>query len=119
VLAAALLMAAMVLVNIMPAFAQGRGEGAQGVATGPGGNASGHEGTNPGLGLVRIQEEDRTVGANELKPLPFGGQDIEVLPGKPGRSTEEGTGSEQALENAPAGVVCTAPGSPFHPPGGC
>ena len=95
-------MAAMVLVSIMPAFAQGRGEGAQGEAVGP-------EGGNPGIGLVRIQEADRTVGANDLKPLPFGGQTEEVLPG----------GNTAGFDNAPGGVVCTAPGSPFHPPGGC
>ena len=83
-LSVAALLAAMVVASAMPAFAQGRGEGAQGKAVGP-------EGGNPGIGLARIQEADRTVGANDLKPLPFGGQTSEVLPG----------GSEAGFNNAP------------------
>jgi|SRR5215217_9590987 len=94
-LATALLMAAMVLVSIMPAFAQGP------------------EGGNPGKGL--FLQAGRTVGEKELQPLPFGGQDPEVLPG----STEEGKGSEQGLEHAVPGVVCKAPGSPFFDPSLC
>jgi hypothetical protein len=106
VLSVALVLAAVMVTSAMPAFAQGRGEGAQGEAVGP-------EGGNPGIGL--FLQAGRTVGANDLQPLPFGGQDPEVLPGKPG-STEEGKGSEKGLENAPGGVVCTAPGSPFFAP---
>jgi hypothetical protein len=97
VVSVAALMAAMMVASAMPAFAQGRGEGAQGEAVGP-------EGGNPGIGL--FLQAGRTVGANDLQPLPFGGQDPEVLPGN----------SEKGLENAPAGVVCTAPGSPFFAP---
>ena len=93
----ALILTAMVVASAMPAFAQGRGEGAQGEAVGP-------EGGNPtnasGQGLGR--QEGRTVGAQERQPLPFGG-----------------TEPQAGFENAPPGVVCTAPGSPFHPPGGC
>ena len=101
VLSVAAVVAAMMVASAMPAFAQGRGP----------------EGGNPGIGLERIQEENRTVGANDLKPLPFGGQDVEVLPGKPGRvDIEEGKGSEQALFNAGPAVVCKAPGSHFFAP---
>jgi hypothetical protein len=92
---------AMVLAaTAMPAFAQGRGEGAQGEAVGP-------EGGNPGqLGKHQFDP----VGANDLLPLPRGGDpESGLLPG----------GSEAGYFNAPGGVVCTAPGSPFHPPGGC
>ena len=94
-LTAALLMAAMLLANAMPAFAQGRGEGAQGVAKGP-------EGGNPGQGVPQTQEEHPSAGKSGQKPLPFGG-----------------TEPQAGFENAPPGVVCTAPGSPFHPPEGC
>jgi len=84
----ALILAAMVVASAMPAFAQGRGEGPQGAAVGP-------EGGNPGVGPQR-----ETVGAKEKQPLPFGG-----------------TEPEAGFENAPGGAVCTAPGSPFNPPG--
>ena len=76
------------LVSIMPAFAKGP------------------EGGNPGIGLERIQKENRTVGANDLKPLPFGGQTEDVLPG----------GTTAGLEAAGPAVVCKAPGSPFFDP---
>ncbi len=94
-LTAALLMAAMLLANAMPAFAQGRGEGPQGVAKGP-------EGGKPGQGVPQPQEEHPSAGKSGQKPLPFGG-----------------TEPQAGFENAPPGVVCTAPGSPFHPPEGC
>jgi hypothetical protein len=77
VLAVALVMVVMALVA-MPAFAQGP------------------EGGNPG-NLLTFQE--RTVGANDLQPLPFGG-----------------TEPEAGFTNAPKGVVCTAPGSPHYDP---
>jgi hypothetical protein len=87
ILTVALVMAAMMVASIVPAFAQGRGEGPQGEAKGP-------EGGNPGVG-----PQQETVGAKEKQPLPFGG-------------TEPHAG----FENAPPGVVCTAPGSPFYDP---
>ena len=86
VMSVAALMVAMVVATAMPAFAQGRGEGAQGKAVGPPGEE------NPGqLG----QPQDRKVGAQERTPLPFGG-----------------TEPEKGF-NAVPGLVCTAPGSPF------
>jgi hypothetical protein len=86
VLTVALVMAAMMVASVMPAFAQGP------------------EGGNPSCGaLFEMQQQDRTVGANDLKPLPLGGQTSEVLPGN----------SEAGLEAAPQGVVFTSPGSPF------
>src|SRR5215212_10898148 len=94
-LTVALVMVAMTVTSVMPAFAQGRGEGPQGVATGP-------EGGNPGQGVPQTQEEHPSAGKSGQKPLPFGG-----------------TAPQAAFEAAPPGVVCTAPGSPFHPPGGC
>ena len=91
---------AMVLAaTAMPAFAQGRGQGAQGEAVGP-------VGGNPGLGIEKHQNV--TVGANDLLPLPRGGGILEAGP-LPG-------GSEAGFNNAPGGVVCTAPGSPFFAP---
>ena len=100
-LTVALVMAVM-MASVMPAFAQGRGEGAQGEAVGP-------EGGNPGQGIDKHQFVP--VGANGLLPLPRGGQTEEVLPG----------GNTAGFDNAPGGVVCTAPGSPFFigVPGGC
>ena len=95
ILTVTLVIAAMMLANLMPAFAQGRGEGPQGVATGP-------EGGNPGQGVPQTQEEHPSAGESGQKPLPFGG-----------------TEPEAGFNNAPPGVVCTAPGSPFHPPEGC
>jgi hypothetical protein len=93
-LTAALVMAVMMMASVMPAFAQGRGEGAQGEAVGP-------EGSNPGKGIPK-QQEAGTAGESGKQPLPFGGSEPEA-----------------GLNNAPGGVVCTAPGSPFHPPEGC
>jgi hypothetical protein len=92
ILTVALVMAVMMVASIMPAFAQGRGEGAQGEAVGP-------EGGNPGQ---LDKHQGREVGAQDRQPLPFGG-----------------TEPQAGFENAPPGVVCTAPGSPFHPPEGC
>ena len=60
--------------------------------------AQGPEGGNPGLGIAK-QQEAGTAGASGNQPLPFGG-----------------TEPEAGLENAPRGVVCTAPGSPFYAP---
>ena len=94
-LTVALVMAVMMMASVIPAFAQGRGEGAQGEAVGP-------EGGNPGQGVPQTQEEHPSAGESGQKPLPFGG-----------------TEPEAGLNNAPGGVVCTAPGSPFHPPEGC
>ena len=74
----ALVVAAMMLAFAVPAFAQGP------------------EGGNPG-NLLTFQQ--RTVGANDLQPLPFGG-----------------TEPEAGFTNAPQGVVCTAPGSPHYDP---
>ena len=91
-LAVALVITAMMVAMAIPAFAQGRGEGAQGVALGP-------EGGNPGQGVPQTQEEHPSAGKSGQKPLPFGG-----------------TEPEAGLEHAPAGVVCTAPGSPFFNP---
>jgi hypothetical protein len=88
----ALVITAMMVAMAMPAFAQGRGEGAQGVAQGP-------EGGNPGQGVPQTQEEHPSAGESGQKPLPFGG-----------------TEPEAGLNNAPGGVVCTAPGSPFYDP---
>jgi hypothetical protein len=82
----ALVVAAMMLAFALPAFAQGP------------------EGGNPGLGNPK--QQGRTVGANDLQPLPFGGQSSEVLPGN----------SEAGLNAAAGAVVCTAPGSPFYDP---
>ncbi len=85
----ALVVVAMMAAMAMPAFAaQGKGP----------------EGGNPSCGaLFTMQQEGRTVGANNLKPLPLGGQTSDVLPGN----------SEAGLEAAPGGVVFTSPGSPF------
>jgi hypothetical protein len=94
-LSVALVMVVMTVASVMPAFAQGRGEGAQGEAVGP-------EGGNPGQGVPQTQEEHPSAGKSGQKPLPFGG-----------------TEPEAGFNNAPPGVVCTAPGSPFHPPEGC
>jgi hypothetical protein len=92
-LTVALVMALMMVASVMPAFAQGRGEGPQGVAQGP-------EGGNPGQGPSTTPPGQ---GDNpDEQPLPFGG-----------------TEPEAGFENAPPGLVCTAPGSPFHPPEGC
>jgi hypothetical protein len=82
----ALAVAAMILALAVPAFAQGP------------------EGGNPGLG--NPMQQGRTVGANDLQPLPFGGQTEEVLPG----------GNTAGLNAAAGAVVCTAPGSPFYAP---
>ncbi len=87
-LTVALAMAAMVLASVMPAFAQGQGP----------------EGGNPGQGIP--QEGGKTVGANNLRPLPFGGQTEEVLPG----------GNTSGLDATDEPVVCTASGSPFFNP---
>ena len=94
-LTVALVMAVMMMASVMPAFAQGRGQGAQGEAVGP-------QGGNPGQGVPQTQEEHPSAGKSGQKPLPFGG-----------------TEPEAGFNNAPPGVVCTAPGSPFHPPEGC
>ena len=90
-LTVALVMAVM-MASVMPAFAQGRGEGAQGEAVGP-------EGGNPGQGVPQTQEEHPSAGESGNQPLPYGG-----------------TEPEAGLNNAPGGVVCTAPGSPFYDP---
>ena len=96
-LSVAALMAAVVVASAMPALAQGKGP----------------EGGNPGKGL--FLQAGRTVGEKELQPLPFGGQDPDVLPG----STKENKGSEQGLFHAGPAVVCKAPGSPFFAPEIC
>jgi hypothetical protein len=57
-LTVALVMAAMMVASVMPAFAQGKGP----------------EGGNPGVGTCRIQQEE-TAGESEQRPLPFGGQE--------------------------------------------
>ena len=57
--------------------------------------AQGPEGGNPGLGICK-QQERGTAGESGRQPLPFGG-----------------TEPEAGFENAPRGVVFTAPGSPF------
>jgi hypothetical protein len=68
----------------VPAFAQGQGP----------------EGGNPGHLLCH---QGRTVGAEGLQPLPFGGQpESGLLPGE----------SEEGWAHAPRGVVFTSPGSP-------
>jgi hypothetical protein len=56
--------------------------------------AQGPEGGNPGLGIC--MHNPGTAGESGNQPLPFGG-----------------TEPEAGLENAPQGVVFTAPGSPF------
>ena len=64
--------------------------------------AQGPEGGNPGNLLCF---RGRTVGANDLQPLPFGG-----------------TEPEAGFNNAPQGVVFTSPGSPHsvvNPPADC
>jgi hypothetical protein len=82
----ALVVAAMIFAFAVPAFAQGP------------------VGGNPSCGaLFEMQQQGRTVGANDLKPLPLGGQTSDVLPGN----------SEAGFEAAPQGVVFTSPGSPF------
>ena len=91
VLTVAFVLAATMTAMAMPAFAQGRGEGAQGQAVGP-------EGGNPGQGLLDLPQG---LAAQDRQPLPFGG-----------------TEPEAGFINAPPGVVCTAPGSPFFA-GGC
>ena len=60
--------------------------------------AQGPDGGNPGLGIPK-QQEAGTAGASGNQPLPFGGAEPEA-----------------GLENAPKGVVCSAPGSPFYAP---
>jgi hypothetical protein len=82
ILTVALVMAAMMVASVMPAFAQGQGP----------------EGGNPGEGIPK-QQEKGTAGESGNQPLPFGG-----------------TEPEAGLNNAPQGVVCTAPGSPFFDP---
>jgi hypothetical protein len=118
VLSIAALMAAMVVASAMPAFAQGPPEADEqtgnkpldagppedapfGTATGPGGNQSGREG-NPGQGLVTATQNfpDEQAGTPFdpcPRPLPLGG-------------TDPGPG----FNNAPGGVVFTAPGTPFE-----
>ena len=91
-LTVAFVMAAMMVASVMPAFAQGRGEGAQGVALGP-------EGGNPGGGIPQTQDEHPSAGQSGQVPLAYGG-----------------TEPEAGFINAPPGVVCTAPGSPFYIP---
>jgi hypothetical protein len=81
VLTVALVMAAMLVASVMPAFAQGP------------------EGGNPGQGVPQTQEEHPSAGESGKQPLPFGG-----------------TEPDAGLNNAPRGVVCTAPGSPFYNP---
>ena len=54
----------------------------------------GPEGGNPGKGLCK--NAGRTVGQQDRQPLPFGG-----------------TEPKAGFENAPKGVVFTAPASPF------
>jgi hypothetical protein len=58
----------------------------------------GPEGGNPGKGIPK-QQEKGTAGESGNQPLPFGGSEPEA-----------------GLNNAPKGVVCTAPGSPFYAP---
>ena len=60
--------------------------------------AQGPDGGNRGLGIPK-QQEAGTEGASGNQPLPFGGAEPEA-----------------GLENAPKGVVCSAPGSPFYAP---
>ncbi len=79
-LTVALVVVAMMMAMAMPAFAQGRGEGAQGVAKGP-------EGGNPGQGIP-MQQERGTARESGVQPLPFGG-----------------TEPQAGFENAPPGVV--------------
>ena len=93
-LTVALVIAVMMVASVMPAFAQGRGEGAQGAAVGP-------EGGSPGEGIPK-QQEAGTAGESGNQPLPFRGSEPEA-----------------GLNNARGGVVCTAPRSPFHLPEGC
>jgi hypothetical protein len=74
----------MVMLAVAPVFAQGQGP----------------EGGNPGHLLCH---QGRTVGAEGLQPLPFGGQpESGLLPGE----------SEEGWAHAPRGVVFTSPGSP-------
>ena|SRR5215203_2962034 len=91
-LTVALVMALMMMASVMPAFAQGRGQGAQGAAVGP-------EGGNPGQGIPQTQGAHPSAGESGQIPLPYGG-----------------TEPEAGFNNAPGGVVCTAPGSPFYDP---
>ena len=91
-LTAALVMALMMMASVMPAFAQGRGQGAQGEAVGP-------EGGNPGQGIPQTQELHPSAGESGQIPLAYGG-----------------TEPDEGFINAPPGVVCTAPGSPFYVP---
>ena len=58
----------------------------------------GPEGGNPGQGNPK-QQSKGTAGESGNQPLPFGGEEPEA-----------------GLNNAPRGVVCTAPGSPFYNP---
>jgi hypothetical protein len=112
------LTALMLVAAALPAFAQGPPEFDEqtgnkpptagppaaapfGEATGPGGNASGREG-NPGQGLGTATENfpDAQVGTPFdpcARPLPLGG-------------TDPGPG----FNNAPGGVINTAPGTPFE-----
>jgi hypothetical protein len=88
ILTVALVMAVMMVASVMPAFAQGRGP----------------EGGNPGQGL---KPYGTTVGAQEVQPLPFGGNpETGTLPGN----------SEEGFNNAGPALGCTAPGSPFNDP---
>jgi len=59
ILTVALVMAAMMMVSIMPAFAQ----------------MGGPEGGNPGQGIPR-QQERGTAGESGRQPLPFGGRSL-------------------------------------------
>ena len=86
VLAVAALMAAMMAASALPVFAQGPAGG------------------NPEKGLCPETNFGRTVGAQDIQPLPFGGQTSEVLPGE----------SARALEPAGHAVGVIAPGSPFN-----
>ncbi len=61
ILTVALVMAAMMVASVMPAFAQGRGP----------------EGGNPGKGICKQQERD-TAGESDQRPLPFGGTEPEA-----------------------------------------
>ena len=69
ILTVALVIAAMMLANLMPAFAQGRGEGPQGVATGP-------EGGNPGQGVPQTQAEHPSGATVDRNPSPSGARSL-------------------------------------------
>jgi hypothetical protein len=78
-LSVALVMAAIMATSALPAFAQGP------------------EGGNPEQGLCPETNFGRTVGAQDIQPLPFGG-----------------TEPEAAFNAAGPAVGLTAPGSPFN-----